>query len=391
MIICQVFQTGYSEGMVDVGAAALGREVRRLRESAGLSQEELGEMADYGSGAGVSISRFENGQMLPRRPRLASIAAALGLTIEELERRASDTIERGTSTHKPTGQGPSRKAERTKDRVARIQQEIDRRAAVIRDLVDSYAAASARADEEFAGRYANLSALIEKLPDDLIPPQAEKADRRVAAERAIKLLAPIGPDKNSAEQNQPVADPRLTTVAAAISNAVMTAGMSTRARAGAGTFAVSLVAATAAYLTAGGLILMATRSKEQQRTLLANLDRAEGELARLGPGIEALKTALPRAIEVLSYISVHGGHAIRRYESQLVHQPDSNMVSWPAMSELERNRVVDFSDIAIAQAALSSINIEAFLSTREAAELADLLAQTEQLVARCRAVTEARV
>jgi transcriptional regulator with XRE-family HTH domain len=377
--------------MVDVGAAALGREVRRLREAAGLSQEELGAMADYGSGAGVSISRFENGQMLPRRPRLASIAAALGLTIEELERRASDTIERGASTLKPSGPSPSRKAERTKDRVARIQQEIDARAAVIRDLVDSYAAACARADEEFSGRYATLSSLIGELPDELLPPQAEGADRRIAAERAIELLAPLGSDQDSAEQNQPPADPRLKTVAAVISNAVMTAGMSTRARAGAGTFAVSLVAATAAYLTAGGLILMATRNKEQQRMLLANLDRAEDELARLGPGVEALKTALPRAIEVLSYVSVHGGHAIRRYESQLVHQPESRVVSWPAMSELERRRLVDFSDIAIAQAALSSIDLEAFLSTRDAAELTDRLAQTEQLVARCRAAVEARV
>lgn len=348
-------------------------------------------MASYGSGAGVSISRFENGQMLPRRPRLAAIAGALGLTIDELERRASDSIERSASTLKSSAQSPSRKAERTKDRVARIQQEIDARAAVIRELVDSYAAASARADEEFSTRYATLFSLVGELPAELLPPQAEDADRRVAAQRAIELLAPLNSEQDSAEQDQPLADPRLKTLASVISNAVMTAGMSTRARASGATFAVSLVAATAAYLTAGGLILMATRNKEQQRTLLANLDRAEGELARLGPRIEALKSALPGAIEVLNYVSVHGGHALRRYESQLLPGAEPKAVSWPAMGEVERSRLVDFSDIAIAQATLSSIGVESFLSTRDAAELTDLLTQTQQLVAKCRAIVEARV
>ena len=66
---------------------ALGQVIRELREARTpkLSQEELGRKAGYRTGAGVSMSRIENGVTRPGPTRLEGIANTLGLTLQELE------------------------------------------------------------------------------------------------------------------------------------------------------------------------------------------------------------------------------------------------------------------------------------------------------------------
>ena len=44
---------------------SLGNVIRELRTASGLTQEELGTRAGYGSGAGVAISRIERGWRSP--------------------------------------------------------------------------------------------------------------------------------------------------------------------------------------------------------------------------------------------------------------------------------------------------------------------------------------
>ena len=57
---------------------ALGQVIRELREARTpkLSQEELGRKAGYRTGAGVSMSRIENGMTRPGPRRLEGIATA---------------------------------------------------------------------------------------------------------------------------------------------------------------------------------------------------------------------------------------------------------------------------------------------------------------------------
>ena len=70
---------------------ALGQVIRELREARApkLSQEELGRKAGYRTGAGVSMSRIENGMTRPGPKRLEGIARTLGLTVRELETRGA--------------------------------------------------------------------------------------------------------------------------------------------------------------------------------------------------------------------------------------------------------------------------------------------------------------
>ncbi len=59
----------------------LGENVARLREAAGLKQEELTEKAGLSSGY---LSRLENGHVDPKASFLLRVAAALNTTVAEL-------------------------------------------------------------------------------------------------------------------------------------------------------------------------------------------------------------------------------------------------------------------------------------------------------------------
>ena len=60
----------------------LSDRLRRVRESVGLSQDELGEAAGVGR---ATIARIESGKGTPRRATLIAIAFATGVSLEWLE------------------------------------------------------------------------------------------------------------------------------------------------------------------------------------------------------------------------------------------------------------------------------------------------------------------
>src|SRR5438045_1853795 len=109
--------------MADYSTEALGRVVRGLRERVGTTQEELGQEAGYGKGAGVSISRVESGILRPGSERLAGIARALGLTMEELEDRAAKQAA-DDAANASDGGASSRGSKDLKDRVRRVEHVI---------------------------------------------------------------------------------------------------------------------------------------------------------------------------------------------------------------------------------------------------------------------------
>ena len=70
----------------------VGRNIRRLRESAGMSQEGLAEILGIDRSA---VAQWETGRTNPRLADLPAIAAALGCEIDELLR--TQTQEGGAS------------------------------------------------------------------------------------------------------------------------------------------------------------------------------------------------------------------------------------------------------------------------------------------------------
>ena len=69
------------EAIAALGRQTIGERVRRLRESAGLTQEALARAADIGR---VTLVRLENGEQSPRFKTLKAVADALGLDAPDL-------------------------------------------------------------------------------------------------------------------------------------------------------------------------------------------------------------------------------------------------------------------------------------------------------------------
>ena len=63
------------------GRHTLGQRVRRLRNSAGLSQDALARAADIGR---VTLVRLEKGEQTPRYKTLSAVARVLGVDVSEL-------------------------------------------------------------------------------------------------------------------------------------------------------------------------------------------------------------------------------------------------------------------------------------------------------------------
>ena len=70
--------------------ADLGARVRRWRAHVGLKQSELEERAGLAHNA---VSRVEKGEVSPRLETLERLAAALGISVEELQFRDPPSVE----------------------------------------------------------------------------------------------------------------------------------------------------------------------------------------------------------------------------------------------------------------------------------------------------------
>ena len=69
------------EAVAALGRRRVGERVRKLRESAGLTQEALARAAHIGR---VTLVRLENGEQSPRFKTLKAVSAALGMDAPDL-------------------------------------------------------------------------------------------------------------------------------------------------------------------------------------------------------------------------------------------------------------------------------------------------------------------
>lgn len=187
--------------MGDYTQTALGSAIQRRRSDRRMTQEELGAAAGYLSGAGVSISRIENGAMRPSEGKLKEIARVLGTTPEELLEEAGQeerertmnslphreeerlveekpetpdsdgalyanfdrtpfvTAERPTLGRETPGQGSVRQ------RAARVQAEVDRRKDRIQKLGTAFNESHDRARDEFLLKFVALAHDLEGAPE----------------------------------------------------------------------------------------------------------------------------------------------------------------------------------------------------------------------------------
>ena len=385
---------------------ALGHVVRRLREREGMTQEELGRKAGYRAGAGVSVSRLESGLVRPGSEKFVGIAEALGLTPDELEAQASkQTAEDAPATSAAEAPGRSAGEETSDDeqaapgpkelkaRAKQIQQEIAERTRVITHLSEDFNKQHDRARDEFFMRFVEIAARVDGAPqpdptqledDDATEADAVATYRLKSNATGVGQLLAGGAGGAAAGAAVGSVAAYGTFVAAtsfgAASTGAAISGLSgvaatnaTLALLGGGTLAAGgagvaggtmvlagIVAAPAAILFAGGLLWMARRSRKQQQEFAEQLDEAEAELTATRPGFKAIQDVLPRATETLDYVATHAGHALNRWDDQL----GQGTMTWGSLGQAEQRRYQDFVDIAAAQLAIVTINVQGLLTTR---------------------------
>ena len=86
------------------GRRTLGERLRTLRDSAGLTQEELSRAANIGR---VTLVRLENGEQTPRVKTLTAIAEALGKPVSDLLVEPESLVRQmldGPAEHRPDPQ-----------------------------------------------------------------------------------------------------------------------------------------------------------------------------------------------------------------------------------------------------------------------------------------------
>lgn len=377
---------------------ALGMVIRERRESKAprLTQAELGTAAGYQSGASVSISRIESGQMRPGPDRLNDIARALGMSLAQLEKEAAKRTKelggkRGTS---PGDTAASAGGENLKDRARRIQQDIERRTNLITEAGDAFNTAHDRARDEFFMKFVRIAGEITGAdqPDPTAFDETGGADAQSDAATRIRLTSYGITHALAAGAGGAVAGAAVggaaaygafvgavslgtastgTAIAglsgvAATNAALALLGGGTLAAGGAGVaggmaLLAGIVAAPALLLGVGGLVWMMKRNRKQQQEFASKLDEAEAQLADTQRGFEALvEDILPRATHTLDYIAVHAGHALKRWEGRLGTPPRE----WTSMSTDERQSYREFVDIAASQLAVVTINFESLMVSR---------------------------
>lgn len=382
--------------MPSMELVALGQVIRELRVAKHLSQEALGREAHYGAGAAVSISRIESGQTRPGPERFAAIAVALDRTPSELEAEAAnrtrDLLSRGGES--TGGAHANSNKERIRDRGRRVQQEIERREAVITELANDFNKAHDRARDDFFMRFVEVAKQIEGAPqpdseqledEDLTrdPKAEDEAAIRLRAARygVARVLAVPGSAiagaavGGAAAYGTFIAAVSFGTAstgaaisglsgAAATNAALALLGGGTLAAGGAGVaggtmLLTGIVAAPALLLGVGGLVWMVRRNRRQQEELAERLSKAQDEIDATRRGFEALVEVFPRVTGSLNYIAVHASHALKRWEAQLGPRP-----LWASMTEDQQQRYRDFIAISASQLSLVSINVQELMDSR---------------------------
>ncbi len=412
----------YSARM-DFSLEALGSVIREQREAKAppTTQDDLGRQAGYGAGAAVSISRIEAGLTRPGPERFAGIAAALGLTPNQLEDEAVKRTAKLGGGHSRPVSGPGEAAdERPKERIKRIQEEVDRRTSLVTALAGEFNSAHDRARDEYFMKFIAAAAEINGAPqpdptaledsNDSDDVEAEAARQfqwtsygigqvlagtagAAAGGAAVGGAAAYGTFMAAASFGTASTGAAIAGLngVAATNAALALLGGGTVAAGGAGVaggtlLLTGIVAAPALLLAAGGLAWMVRRNRKQQQELVQKLDEADAELAATKRGFDALTDFLPRATKTLDYIATHAAHALKRWEHRLELPPRA----WESMSAEQKQYYQYFIDITTSQLTVATIDVQSLMTTRSH-EREQLIRLTDEILTQAQSTVESLV
>lgn len=394
---------------------ALGQIIETQRLAKGLTQQQLGDLAGYQAGAAVSISRVESGRIHPGEARRADIAAALDLTLAELESAAEARTRDIAAGKVPAGRAAS-SAARTgnlAERAKRLEQVARRRDAVHSEVVDAFTDAYDRSLKLFFMPLVDISSGINSadepagLPPDGEPTTGAEAEATarfrlarggvatvaaagaqfsaIGASKAVGQLAAYGAlqavvSLGKAGTGKKIADlhgaPQLRAAKARV-------GGGPKANGGGGIAVGQKRLNGIATGVEWGLpvlvtVVAETRRVMKEQRLTAELDEFENNLKATRRGYEAIEDIFPRATAVLDDIAVHGTRALNRWAAHLGPLP------WGSLDPANEQRYRNFNELSACQVVAGAINVQELLeSTGQAQE--DLIAAIDEAVNRAQA------
>ena len=384
---------------------ALGRVVYRLRDKKQprLTQLQLGKGAGYEAGAGISISRIENGQMKPSSDRFKEIAALLGVTPTELIQEAALEMEQ----LKREGQD----AKSIEDRLAEIRRFEELRSELIDDA-KAFERASDRANAAFLVRFLQVAARVQGAPPadphQLVGTDLQTGDD-VEVEAAYQLkFTRFGVEKALSEPTRSptragkIDDTALDGFVSLVSRGSSLLGgvipfsattfRSFQRAAGMKGAAASGIAALAVGFTVGAIAAVghmsrAKRTAKMEDAISADLARDEQTIAQTLPSVRALRESILRATDILDYVAVHAAHALNRWEGQI----GEGKLDWESLIEAgNEKRYFDFAEIAAAQLAIVTLSYDDLWKTR-GEELERAKALTDEVLSQAQRVIESHV
>lgn len=383
----------------------LGAVIRRLREERNLTQEQLGIAAGYTGGAGVSVSRIENGSVAPSPSRIKGIAEALDVSVDELIALAMG--EERSSHGRPAGRSRT-----VKERRELLERELDDRANRVSHAEQEYELAFDRATRDFLMRLVELASRIMGAPDaprpsaptrDADTPEGEAAVRvdvtRLVVGRALAQAALDADVRDAVDRaakytsfaevlaraSMDAQEASTATLAALVTGRTVAGVARTASKAAMSKPAGAVLFAAGAAVPIYGALAVLTRavvlrSRKQQREAAELLDGAELAFNERSRSIEDLVRLLGAATDTLNYIAIHASHALSRWGKDLGKEPRT----WESLSTSERNQYLDFVEIAAAQYRIRTIDFANFLTSDDldrATVLADkILTQTNDVV-----------
>lgn len=352
---------------------ALGKVIRDLRKERSFTQAQLGERAGYGRGAGVSVSRIENGLMEPSDERLKELARELDISQDELVARA---IARDSAARNASNGGVGR----TKDRIARIKEAIVTRQQLVRDI-EAFNSASRRGEEDFLLRFQEIAKHLEDAPqpdpknftvDQPMPgsdatseASAQLRFTQFGVEQALSDVSGGALDTPSTGEVASEVFMRLAatgvfslgsalpaiTAASVLKPLQRASGM----RPGTG-LAGEIIGIVLATAVAAWVQTTTARTRKQQQAIT----EAEEAIDKTQPGVEALAELVPRATRILDYIAVYASHALERWAARISTEPHS----WTSLTPREQDQYFEFAEIAAAQLAVATMKIDDLLTPR---------------------------
>lgn len=377
--------------------AALGGTIRRRREKAGLTQEELGTHAGYKAGAGVSLSRIENGSVMPGPSKLSAIAIALGTTAETLELEAG--IQRG-------GAAPSAVRRQTlKARRERVETQFIQRSETLTRLEDDYyGAANAATDkvvgplvatcEELEGAPAGFeSAAIDDAEQIGLSPQGLTGIDEGGHGNLLRMLCMRGiagavaaggpwPDLGGSFLAKKVLDfavdhgtsstgvPINALQGAARTRAALSwLGLGSKAtgRFGmqGGRLVLGAAAALPAVIAVGGVFALTKRSDRSDRQELERKLAAAEKFLSLGEvRFQAVVTHMTESTEILKTAVTHGSWALEVWIESLVSPTGERLRNWDELDDSQQARFTQIAHVATCIGALLALRPEELLTAR---------------------------